>query len=82
MQANLTASQNLHAADIRGKMFPDDMSGVLEKVRAAREGRAAWEEECDAALRDAYKLGHPVLIAQALTVALNIRIGRLIDQYM
>jgi len=63
-------------------MFPDDMSGVLEKVRAAREGRAAWEEECDAALRDAYKLGHPVLIAQALTVALNIRIGRLIDQYM
>jgi hypothetical protein len=82
MHANLIASQNLLAADIRGQLFPGDVRGIIDRVRAARHSRSAWEEKCNAALRDAYDLGQPVLIAQALIVILNVRIGRAADEYM
>jgi hypothetical protein len=82
MQANLVASQSLLAADIRGKLFPGDVRGIIDRMRAARQSRSAWEENCNAALRDAYDLGQPVLIAQALIAILNVRIGRVADEYM
>lgn len=82
MQANLVASQSLLAADIRGRFFPGDVRGIVDRIRAARHSRSAWEEKCNAALRDAYDLGQPVLIAQALIVILNVRIGRVADEYM
>lgn len=82
MQANLLASQNLLAAHIRGQLFPSDLRGVVDRLRAARSSRSDWEEKCNAALREAYDLRQPVLIAQALTVVLNVRIGRLVDAYM
>ena len=82
MQANLLATQNLLAANIRGQLFPSDLRGVLNRVRAARSSQSDWEEKCDAALQEAYDLGQPVLIAQALTVSLQVRIGRLVDAYM
>jgi hypothetical protein len=82
MQANLLASQNLLAANIRGQLFPSDLRGVVDRMRAARLSRSDWEEKCNAALREADDLGQPVLIAQALTVVLNVRIGRLVDAYM
>jgi len=82
MQANLLATQSLITASIRGQLFPGDLRGVVNALRAARSSRSDWEEKGDAALREAYDLGQPVLIARALTVVLNVRIGRLVDAYM
>jgi hypothetical protein len=80
MQANLAATQKLISADIRSFLFPGDLNSILRNLQDARGNYLRWEKQSEEALREAYELRHPVLVVQALTIRLNVRIGRLIDE--
>ena len=80
MQANLAATQKLISAEIRGFLFPADLKSILQKLHDAKRSHLGWEKQSEEGLREAYDLRHPVLIVQALTIAINVRIGRLMDE--
>jgi uncharacterized protein DUF4365 len=80
MQANLAATQKLISADIRSFLFPGDLNSIVQNLQDAKGNYLRWEKQSEEALREAYELRHPVLIVQALTIALNVRIGRLMDE--
>ena len=80
VEANLAANRTGFAAEIRGKLFPGDREGVSKTVQKAREHELKWEAQASEALKEAYNLNHPILISEALFIALKIRIGRLFDE--
>ena len=79
IQANVIATQKLFSAGLRAFLFPSDRESILRNIKDARDRHTEWERQASEALKEAYDLGHPVLIVQALTVALNVRLGRLLD---
>ena len=80
VEANLQASQTAFAAELRGKLFPGDSDGVEKRFHDAHRHHLQWERQANEALKEAYELNHPILIFQALTIALKIHIGRLFDE--
>lgn len=80
VEANLEASQTKFAAELRGKLFPGDLDGAEKRLQDARQHHLQWERQADEALKEAYELNHPILIFQALTIFLKIRIGRLFEE--
>jgi hypothetical protein len=80
VEANLEASQTESAAGLRGTLFPGDVQGVVKMLGDARQRRLQRESQADEALKNAYELNHPILIFQALTISLRIRIGRLFEE--
>ena len=80
IQANFDISNQLSSASIRTVLFPYDLLGILAKVNSASVAEASWEEAAQAALKEAYDLRHPVLTIQALTVSLQVRVGRLLSR--
>ncbi len=82
VEANLAATQTGFAAEIRSDLFPGDNLGVSKTLLKARQRHLEWEARAAEALKEAYEFNHPILIFQALTVLLRIRIGRLFDENM
>jgi hypothetical protein len=80
MEANLAATRKQFAATLRRMLYPEDVSGILGSLHDAHQHLLQWESQLTEALREAYNLNHPVLIFEALTVSLKIRIGRLFDE--
>ena len=80
IEANLAATQKQFTAEIRSKLYPEDALGVLGSLHDAHQRHMQWENKATEALREAYDLNHPILIFQALTVSLRIRIGRLFGE--
>jgi len=54
--------------------------GVRGSLYEAHQRHLRWEKQATEALREAYELNHPILIFQALTIFLKIRIGTLLDE--
>lgn len=82
VEANLAATQTEFAAEIRSELFPGDDLGVTKTLLKARQPHLQWEAQAAEALKEAYEFNHPILIFQALTVSLKIRIGRLFEESM
>jgi hypothetical protein len=80
IEANLAASQKQFTAEIRSKLFPEDVLGVVGSLHDAHQRRLQWERQATEALREAYDLNHPILIFDALHVSLKIRVGRLFEE--
>jgi hypothetical protein len=80
IEANFAASQKEFTAEIRSKLYPEDVLGILGSLQEARERRQQWGNQATEALREAYDLNHPILIFQALYVSLKIMIGRLFEE--
>ena len=80
VEANLQASETEFAADLRGKLFPGDVNGAEKRFQDAQQLHLQWERQAEEALKEAYELNHPILIFQALTISLKIRIGRLFEE--
>ena len=80
IEANVAATQKEFTAEIRSMLFPEDSLGVLGSLHDAHQRHIQWENQATEALREAYNLNHPILIFQALTVSLRIRIGRLFGE--
>jgi hypothetical protein len=78
MQANFAIAEQISSAEIRSVLFPDDLKSVLRSLKNARTAEIEWEGRAQEALREAYDLRHPVLLVQALTVSLQVRLGRLL----
>ncbi|MBS1814660.1 MAG: DUF4365 domain-containing protein [Acidobacteria bacterium] len=79
VETNLQASKKQFAAEIRSKLFPDDLVSVIENLDERRRLHLQWEARATEALREAYQLNHPLLIFQALHVALRIQMGRIYE---
>jgi hypothetical protein len=82
VEANLAATQTEFAAEIRSQLFPGDAPGVTKTLLGARQFQLRWEGQAAVALKEAYEFNHPILIFQALTVSLKIRIGKLFEESM
>lgn len=82
IQANLNATKMTFSAEIRGFLFPAALQSVLERLKKAKDDHITWGKQADNALIEAYELRHPVLIAQALTIWLNVQVGRLFDEHL
>jgi hypothetical protein len=80
IEANFAASQKEFTAEIKSKLYPWDVLGVLGSLQEARQRRLQWETQATEALREAYDLNHPILIFQALYVSLKIKAGRLFEE--
>jgi hypothetical protein len=80
VEANLEASQTEFAAELRRKLFPGDLDGAEKRLQDARQHHLQWERQADEALKEAYELNHPILIFQALTISLKVRIGWLFEE--
>jgi hypothetical protein len=80
MQANFAIADKVFSAEIRSVLFPDDLRSVLRNLKDARGAEIGWESRAQEALREAYDLRHPVLLVQALTVSLQVRLGRLLTK--
>jgi hypothetical protein len=78
-EANLAATHEAGLASLHAFMFRQQSSEILGRYRVASDRLADWEGSSEQALKDAYQLGHPILIAEALGVVLSIRIGNLFD---
>ena len=82
MQANIQADETLFQAEIRQFLYPSDTEKAAENFENARRNQLQWEKRADEALWEAYDLGHPVLIVQALIIRLYVRTGRLFEKRM
>lgn len=82
MQANIETDETVFQAEIREFLFPSDTRRAQENLANARRKQSEWEQQADEALREAYDFRHPVLIVQALIIALYVRTGRLFEKQM
>jgi len=80
MQANFAMTEKVFSAGIRSILFPGDLRTILRNLGDARTAEVEWEKRAQEALKEAYDLRHPVLLVQALTVSLQVRLGRLLAQ--
>jgi hypothetical protein len=80
MQANFAIAEKIFSAGIRSILFPGDLRTILRNLSDARTAEVEWEKRAQEALKEAYDLRHPVLLVQALTVSLQVRLGRLLAQ--
>jgi tetratricopeptide (TPR) repeat protein len=79
IQVNLEVTRKLFAAEMRTFLFPSDIKSILQNLNEAQSSHSGWEMQAEEALREAYDLQHPILIVEALTVSLTVRLGRLLD---
>ena len=77
MQTNFTITEKISSAEIRSILFPEDLRTILRNLSDAQTAEVEWEKHAQEALKEAYDLRHPVLLIQALTVSLQVRLGRL-----
>jgi hypothetical protein len=82
IQISLDLSRKVFHAAIRTFLFPADTPAVARTLANAVSGSSDWRTKANDALRDAYELNHPLLIVQAITVWLNVEVGRLLDLRM
>lgn len=80
MQANFAIAEKISSAEIRSILFPGDLRTILRNLNDARTAEFEWEKRAQEALKEAYDLRHPILLVQALTVSLQVRLGRLFSQ--
>jgi hypothetical protein len=80
IQANFAITEKISSAGIRSILFPGDLRTILRNLSDARTAEVEWEKRAQEALKEAYDLRHPVLLVQALTVSLQVRLGRLLAQ--
>jgi hypothetical protein len=80
MQANFEITDKVSSAGIRSILFPSDLRSILTNLSDAKSAEVRWEKLAQEALTEAYELRHPVLLVQALTVSLQVRIGRLLSK--
>jgi hypothetical protein len=80
MQANFAMTEKIFSAGIRSILFPGDLRTILRNLSDARTAEVEWEKLAQEALKEAYDLRHPVVLVQALTVSLQVRLGRLLAQ--
>jgi hypothetical protein len=80
MQANFATTEKISSAEIRSILFPGDLRTILRNISDARTAEFEWEKRAQEALKEAYDLRHPILLVQALTVSLQVRLGRLFSK--
>lgn len=78
MQANFGITDKIFGAGIRSVLFPADLKTIVRNLNDARTAAIEWEKHAQEALQEAYDLRHPVLLVNALTVWLQVRLGRLL----
>jgi hypothetical protein len=71
-EANLAASHQKGLSWMRASMSILPTKGMLQGYQQATSRLADWEASSNAALKDAFEIGHPVLIAEAYTVMLGV----------
>lgn len=67
---------------IRADMSVVHTGDMTRDYQNATNQLAEWQASSAKALKDAYELRHPILIAEANTVVLSIRVGQLFDNQM
>jgi len=78
--ASLAVTHQVGMYRIRQVMSVAQTKGMMNDYLQTISRLAAWGASSEAALREANDLGHPILIAQAIRVAVNFRLGQLLEQ--
>jgi len=79
-EATIEATHQLGLSWMRARILPHLTEGIPQDYLHAMDRLAAWEASANAALKDAQQLNHPILIGEALTVVLSIRMLQLLNQ--
>jgi len=79
-EATLAATHQLGLSRMRASMFAAHTMGMLRGYQRAMSRLADWEALSNEALKDAHELRHPILIGEAFTVVLSVRMGQLLNE--